>query len=201
VTTIEPIAEQFMPSTLAGVPRTIRAAIAQVADYCYPHEERDYLDNCGNGPDGNARAGHVFEGLTLLRRWLEGHVDGLHVDTEVRIADPDRPGYLQLTRRKTVDEVAGEILALVGRGAGGGFTVVDGADEYFGVYPGADGSREWPEGGIVVYAVTGGSEGHYVHVEVRAGDGRSELLILGKGFAGADAAWTLARQLAGILGA
>lgn len=189
-----------MPAALAGVPRPVRDAITAVVDYNWDDEERDYLDNCGNGPGGNARAGHVFEHLTLLRRWLEGNASGLRVDASVWVADPGRPGFLTAARRRSVDEVYREIVALVGRPEGG-LTVVDGADEYFSVSPGVAGEREWPEGRIAVFAVTGGSEGHYVHVEVKAGDGQSELMILGKGFAGEDAAWALARRLAGVLGA
>jgi hypothetical protein len=90
-------------------------------------------------------------------------------------------------------------VALAGR-TEDGFTVVDGAEESFGIFPTVARGREWPEGRTVVFPVTGGSEGHYVHVEVQTGDGRCELMILGKGFAGPDAAWALARRLADILG-
>lgn len=199
MTTFQPIAEKFMPSTLTAVPRPIRAALAQIVDYFLPDEETDYLETCSNEPGDNQRAGHQFEALTRIRRWLEGHDDGLHVDTMITAEDPARPGYLMVPRRKTVNEVCGEILALLSHDAGDGFAVVDGADDSFGVFPAIDGTRPWPEGRITVFAVTGSSEGHYVHVEVQAGDGRAELLLLGKGFGGADAAWTLARQLAGIL--
>jgi hypothetical protein len=195
-----PVPEDFMPAALAGLPRPVRDAITAVVDYNWSDEERDYLGNCGNGPGDNARAGHVFEHLTLLRRWLEGNADGLHVDTCVWVADPGRPGCLRAARRKTVAEVHRELVALAGRREDG-ITVVDGADEYFSVSLGVAGDREWPEGRIAVFAVTGGSEGHDVHVEVKASDGHAELMILGKGFAGPAAARALARRLAGILGA
>lgn len=184
-----------------GTPPAVRAAIAAIVDYNWNDEEHDYLTNCGTGPEDNARAGHPFEALTLLRRWLDGHVDGLHVETTVWTNDPERPGHLKPARRKTVEEVHAEVTALVSRAEEDGITVIDGADDYFDIYPGVPPAREWPEGRITVFPVTGGSEGHYVHVEVQSGHGQSELMILGKGFEGPGAAWALARRLAGILGA
>jgi hypothetical protein len=180
------------------LPPAVRAAIAAVVNCHLDGAQRDYLGGC-DGAAGTVPGGHVFEDMVLLRRWLEGSIDGLHVETEVWIDDPERPGYLRLIRRKTIAEVYREILALVGKDDGG-FTVVDGADEYFGIHSGASADREWPQGRIVVFAVAGSSEGHYVRVEVQTDDSRSELLILGKGFAGADAAWALARRLAWIMG-
>lgn len=199
MSTTTPISEEHVPAALAGIPRPIRAAIIAAVDHAFDTEQDDYLTNCSNHPGDNTRTGHPFEALSVLRRWLQGSIDGLHVDTTVWVEDPERPGRLKFTRRKTVDEVYDEILALAGRTEDGS-TVVDGADDHFGIYPNVARGRAWPEGRIVVYAVTGGSEGHWVHVEVQTSDGRPELLLLGKGFAGADAAWALARRLADILG-
>lgn len=62
------------------------------------------------------------------------------------------------------------------------------------------GESDWPEGHTVVFPVTGGSEGHYVHVGVVGRDGKFHDLLLGKTFAGWDAAWAFARRVADLLG-
>jgi hypothetical protein len=203
------IEERWMPAALTGVPPTIRAAIAVAVDYRWAEEETDYLDNCSNEPGDNQRGGHPYEALALLRRWLEGNVDGLHVDTDVWTTNPEPGGggihYLLRCRRKTIREVFDEVAALVTRrvfdddGNDLGFTTVDGAEEYFSPGAAIDSARPWPQGRTVVFPVTGGSEGWYIHVEV-IGETDSECVILGKTLDSADAAWTLARRLAVILG-
>lgn len=197
------IDERFMSSTLAAVPARLRQAVASVVDRWWDDEEHDYINNC---PGAALRKGHTFEDLSMLRRWLEGNEDGLHVDPSVMITNPEpAPGgyhYLMEARRKTVREVHRELLALVGhRDAGTNILSVDGADEYFDVCMETRGEMAWPVGRIVVYAVTGGSEGYYVHVAVIANDrdGKHQTLILGKGW-DKDAAWALARRLSEILG-
>ena len=95
---------------------------------------------------------------------------------------------------KTVLEVFAEITAALGPRP-------PGAEEYLCVPNSSiDGDREWPRGLIAAFVVTGGSEGHYVHVEVIDGD-RCDGVLLGKTFKGKDAAWALARRLADLLGA
>jgi len=81
-------------------------------------------------------------------------------------------------------------------------------DEYFS--PGHDyprGAENQPIGNfwrIICYAVTGGSEGHYVHVEIvreRGEDAnRIDCLALGKTFRGWDHAWAMAKRCAELLG-
>jgi hypothetical protein len=202
------IERKFRPGSLAAVPPRMLAAIAAVVDESFDKEEADYLTNCSNDPQDNQRAGHPFEYLSQLRRWMEGCTDGLHVDPVVWVQNPvpEPGGYHTMiaARRKTIREVHAEIMTLVGRpeydAAGNdiGFTTVDGADEYFSIGP-PDAGEEWPEGRIVVFPLNGSSEGWYVHVEVQTADGQSRLMILGKGFDGPDAAWTLTRRLASIL--
>ncbi len=53
---------------------------------------------------------------------------------------------------------------------------------------------------ISCFAVTGGSEGHYVHIEIIDGDKRT-LLYLGKTFEGMDHAYKIAQKCAELLGA
>jgi len=157
-------------------------------------------------PSIRAAITRIDQELAGVRRWMDGRDDEATVDTSVWVPDttPGREGYLKEARRKTIGEVHAELLAVTGRHADGlDSPVVDGAAEYFSVTTGVDPDREWPEGRIVAFAVTGGSEGHYVHVEVIGGTVHArtaELLILGKTFEGPDAAWNLARRLAGILG-
>jgi hypothetical protein len=111
---------------------------------------------------------------------------------------PDKPeGYLRRARIKTVAEVFAEIVAVTGE-------LGPGHDEYFSVTSGPRGDMPWPDGRIACYAVTGGSEGHYVHVDViRMGiaeddTGQPGTVLLAKTFA---AAHCFAGQLARILGA
>lgn len=120
------------------------------------------------------------------------------VETDVWRPDADRPGYLLHVRDRTVGEVYDDLRAIIGEHP-------DGGEEYFTLMSAA-GAREasplWPQGRIVVFSVTGSNEGDYVHVEVLDdGDGRRELVILAKTFAGRDASWAFARRLADLLGA
>ncbi len=112
-----------------------------------------------------------------------------YIDTEGWERGPD--GLLHRTRIKTVLEVFAEIRAVVG-------PEPRGAEEGLSVAPWIPADHTWPPGRIVVLAVTGGSEGHYVHVEILA-DRHCECVGLGKTFQGNDAAWALARRLADLL--
>lgn len=53
---------------------------------------------------------------------------------------------------------------------------------------------------IICYAVTGGNEGHYIHVDVIRENGASDCLALGKTFRGWDHAWAMAKRCAELLG-
>jgi hypothetical protein len=119
------------------------------------------------------------------------------VETEVWVPDPLRPGYLVRERIKTVNEVASELLAVLGYDTQGS---TPGCDDYFGVCAHLLGERPWPGGRIVVYPVTGSNEGHYIHVAVATRQGEHQLLMLGKTFDGWDACWAFAKRVATILG-
>lgn len=126
------------------------------------------------------------------------------VDTEVWEPDTDRPGFLRRVRTKTVDEVWVELAAALGYTSDEGCY---GAEEYMNVCTSVPAKQPWPEGRIVVYPVTGGNEGHYIHVAViHPGHPRQvprlevDTLILAKTFAGWDAAWDFAKRAARILG-
>ncbi len=73
-------------------------------------------------------------------------------------------------------------------------------DEYFSNMQRHYPSRKWPAdyNWIACFAVTGGSEGHYVHVESITGDKR-DLLFLGKTFGGMEQALEAVALLTNIL--
>jgi hypothetical protein len=56
-----------MTAAADQIPRVVRDAIAQLVEYNWADEERDYAE-CG--PGGNSREGHVYLDLVLLSRWL-----------------------------------------------------------------------------------------------------------------------------------
>jgi hypothetical protein len=121
----------------------------------------------------------------------EGSRPQTTVDTAVWKPGPN--GHLIQVRVKSVREVFEEIVAVVGDGPAG-------AEEYFSIPSTVkDVDREWPAGLVFVFAVTGASEGHYVHVEVLNRDGLLQCVMLGKTFQGKDAAWAFARRLADLL--
>lgn len=66
-------------------------------------------------------------------------------------------------------------------------------DEYFHLAVGIDPEQVFPEyRWITCFAVTGSSEGHYIHVEAIKPDGKRELLLLGKTFEGLAFAYKVA---------
>lgn len=46
--------------------------IQTLIDYNWGDELEDYRDNCGDGPEDNQRAGHIFETLVRLQNFLLG---------------------------------------------------------------------------------------------------------------------------------
>lgn len=90
-------------------------------------------------------------------------------------------------------------------------------DEYFGLstvwqhkhsngkpyYSGGCADVEWPSDyrWLACYAVTGGSEGHYIHIDFVRDDGAFEGVFLGKTFRGMAHAQRIAAKCAELLGA
>lgn len=81
-------------------------------------------------------------------------------------------------------------------------------DEYFDIDPevrrnGFCGLLQWPDNihWIACYAVTGGSEGHYIHIDLIDRDGNRTLTFLGKTFQGMQHARCIADRCADELGA
>jgi hypothetical protein len=50
----------------------LMAAIRKVIDFNWAVELDDYHNNCGDGPEDNQRAGHIFETLVDLDNYLTG---------------------------------------------------------------------------------------------------------------------------------
>lgn len=119
-------------------------------------------------------------------------------------AHPEQRGYLEMVRRLTIREVFESLCEALELGVDewGSPQLPPGIDEYFHTGLHVDGERPWPDGRMVVYVVTGGSEGHYIHVDVHSSDHVPihETLMLGKTFAGWEAAWDAARVIGNALG-
>lgn len=113
------------------------------------------------------------------------------------VPDPERPGYLKFVSTPTYRSVLTRLEAVL---QAEGFI-----DEYFLASFSVEAKMDepfprnvrWP----AAWAVTGGSEGHYIHVDLVFSDGRHEPIALGKTFAGWDHAWAMAKRIAEILGA
>lgn len=57
------------PASVAA-PAAIAQAISDLVQYNYADEARDYKDNCSNDPEDNQRAGHIFESIVAVSRWM-----------------------------------------------------------------------------------------------------------------------------------
>ncbi len=104
-------------------------------------------------------------------------------------------GRILETRPKTIRQIYQYLRAGLG----------DLIDEYFSILddstPSEGDDAPWPLDSrwIAVFPVTGNSEGHYVHVEAIAPDGRRRLLYLAKTFQGMAHAWRIAQRLGELL--
>lgn len=115
---------------------------------------------------------------------------------EVNIYEPvpDKPGYIRQTGRKTVQQVYDE---LVQRLRDKDML----PDEYFSLSADEMAQEPFPEHRwIVCFAVRGGSEGHYVHIELIPLNGRRRILYLGKTFQGLARAQAIANACGAHLG-
>lgn len=81
----------------------------------------------------------------------------------------------------------------------------DMVDEYFHIdyVIRGRGTFLWPDNvhWIACYAVTGGSEGHYIHVDLIDREDKRTLVFLGKTFLGMQHAQNIAARCAELLGA
>jgi hypothetical protein len=74
-------------------------------------------------------------------------------------------------------------------------------EEYDYFQAGCLGPENWPVlyRRIVAFAIPGGNEGHYIHLDIYAMDGKVETIVLGKTFMGMDHALELSNCLSRIL--
>lgn len=121
-----------------------------------------------------------------------------YIDMDICMVDTD--GYVHTIRRKTVKEVYEELRARL---------EFEGMlpDEYFAIstlieYEKEDGiNKPFPDFRLIAcYPVTGGNEGHYIHVDAIK-DGKCELIFVGKTFQGFERACEIANACARHLGA
>jgi len=118
------------------------------------------------------------------------------LELERWVPNPDKPGYLKFDRMITYRELITAVKNfLKTRGhddkldyACLGSTGDQKLDQQIARY-------HW----CAVYAVTGGSEGHYIHVDLIRNDESRELVILAKTFDGMTTAYEIAHDLAVFL--
>lgn len=141
-------------------------------------------------------SGMKYDPLNTADWPLNAPEEPARVATQLWERNPDSPeGYMRVAYTKTIGEVLDEIRAIVGE-------YPEGGEEYFSVTTQRTLETPWPDGQIIVYPVTGGSEGHYIHVSVidaNKGWADHQLVLTGKTFGGFDAAWAFAKRLAEML--
>jgi hypothetical protein len=102
------------------------------------------------------------------------------IETEIWVNNPEKPGYLMLERKKTLNEVFKELVQVLREH--GVYEELD----YFHVTVGEDKNRDFPDfHKIACFAVEGGSEGHYIHIAVITATG-TDTIFLGKTFCGIE---------------
>ena len=126
------------------------------------------------------------------------------IEIEIWEPNPDKPGYLRKNRVKTTREVYNELYAIL--------NAEELIDEYFNLdieirYNKSAVEPEFPPyKWIACYAVTGGSEGHYIHIDcINRGDSPDSKptatnVFLGKTFQGMEHAQKIAARCAELLG-
>lgn len=108
--------------------------------------------------------------------------------------DETESGYIVNERAKSIETVFKWIKDQVGKKT---LYKMD----YFLIISTNKKSDPWPirYSWMPCFVVTGGSEGHYIHVEVIYDDGSRKLLLLGKTFGGWDAAFEFSNKLSILL--
>lgn len=104
------------------------------------------------------------------------------IETEIWVANPEKPGYLKLERKKSIKEVFEELKDNLEKQG------VYGEMDYFQISTGIKKEQEFPDyHTIACFAKAGGSEGLYIYVDVVSSD-RTETFFLGKTFMGIEQA-------------
>lgn len=128
----------------------------------------------------------------------------IHIEIEVWKPCPDKPGTVILDYRRVIHDVLEELnakLTLEGVEPDEyGFSNMTKYDDpaYTSSY--RDYSLRWPAGRLAVFPVTGGSEGHYIHITVIDKDTQVSTTIgLAKTFQGWDHACRISATAARLL--
>ena len=105
--------------------------------------------------------------------------------------EPTGDGMLRYVQGQLISEIAKELAPHINHLV----------DEYFSTDHEMKGKR-WPKNvrWVACYAVTGGSEGHYIHIDAIF-DGQRQMIFLGKTFQGMQHAQKIANLCANLLGA
>ena len=116
------------------------------------------------------------------------------IETEIYEPNPEKPGWLREVRKKTLGEVYNETCQFLKER-----DIWDNLD-YFHLdrdYSDKEYSKKpfpaWKW--IACYAVVGGSEGHYIHVDIITTNGEQKPLFLGKTFLGMEYALHVSNML------
>lgn len=123
------------------------------------------------------------------------------IEIQKWVPHPEKPGYLKYTGNRTINEIFTDLRKRLEE---------EGLlpDEYFHVFLDVDENALFPEyRWIACYPVTGGSEGHYIHIDAlvpreidRETLIESKLIYLGKTFQGLEFASKVAAACAKYLG-
>ena len=140
--------------------------------------------------DSTSEAAALYE----LRKDFNAEVKQLVVETDI-YGPSEKEGYVKVVGTKSLRDVLNEItqmLPLYG-------TSVDDMD-YFDLCTRRIGDMPFPQTyfRLICFAVTGGSEGHYIHVGVVQKDEKYQDLFLGKTFLGYGKACEIA-QIIGLI--
>lgn len=112
-----------------------------------------------------------------------------YIETKIWEPVPEKPCMVRVVRNKTIQEVYDEVVMFLKEN-----NVFDELD-YFLISNNKD--AEFPsDNWIACYAVVGGSEGHYIHVDV-IGTGYKNIFIA-KSFKGFDHALTVSNMLSKV---
>jgi hypothetical protein len=119
------------------------------------------------------------------------------IETDVWEENPEKKGYLRKVRNKTVKEVFDETVAFLKER-----DLYDELDYFSISHPWSIDAKKTdfpnPWRWIACYAVVGGSEGHYIHVDVIDTEGKREMIFIGKTFSGMDHALKVSNLLSKV---
>ena len=118
-------------------------------------------------------------------------------------AIPEKPGFRRHVGNRSVGEVYNDLQEklrqIIVEWDGEKVLLWDTLDYFSTQHDTRDEIPSWKW--IACFPVTGGSEGHYIHIEVIDSEGKLTPLYLGKTFCGWDMACKIANEIGRLLGA